>query len=257
MDALLLWNIAYAAIPLLGAAVIVAAVIDRRRRTRVAIAAAGGELDRAPAARAIGTLAFIYGIGASFAAFIGLVVTVSMTTSRVQGAPGFSQVTLPLATSPAAVIPESVLRPLEIDGQLSGSGYFTEISIPGAGLSLGAELLYVAPMLLAPVLHAIIAFGIASLASRIERNEGFAPQLTRTATVVGVSLIVIGSLSQVLHGYGVSLARFELLGGSELAGWIGPGPLEFTHIAAGVGVLLVGVLLRRGVRLERETAGLV
>ncbi|KQV25746.1 MULTISPECIES: hypothetical protein [unclassified Microcella] len=257
MDAILLWNIAYAAIPLVALAVIIVTVTIRRRRIRAAIAAAGGEPSGAPAARVIGMLAFIYGLGASFAAFIGLVVTISMTTSRVQGAPGSSALTLPVPISPASVIPESVLRPPVFDGQLIGSGYFTEISIPGAGLSLGTELLYVAPMLLAPVLHAIVAFGIASLASRIEKNEGFAPELARTATVVGVSLVAIGSASQVLHGYGVSLARHELLAGTELGGWIGPGPLDVTHIAAGVGVLLVGVLLRRGVRLERETAGLV
>lgn len=257
MDALLLWNIAYAAIPLVALVVIVVAVAIRRRRTAAAIAAGSGEPPAAPAARLIGTLAFIYGLGASFAAVGALIVTISMTTQSIQSGTGGGELALPVAASDATLIPDSSLPPLEIAGQLIGYGYFSEITVTGAGLSLGTELMFFAPGVLTPLLHAIVAFGIASLASRIEKNEGFAPELARTATVVGISLIVIGSVSHVLHGYGVSLARYELLGGTELGGWIAPGPLEFTHVAAGVGVLLVGVLLRRGVRLERETAGLV
>lgn len=209
------------------------------------------------AARITGLLAFVYGLASSLAVFGALVVTISMSAQNSQGNQGGSALTLPLAPSSATAVPETLLPPLEIAGLPIGSGYFTELELTGAGLSVGAELMYFAPLVLTPLLHAIVAFGIASLAARIEKNEGFAPQLTRAAIVVGVSLIVLGSLSQALHFFGESLARHELLGGTELGGWVGPEPVDITHLAAGVAVLLSGVLLRRGVQLERDTKGLV
>jgi hypothetical protein len=209
------------------------------------------------AARVIGLLAFVYGLASSFAVFGALVVTISMATQNSQGGQGGGALTLPVAPSSATAIPEALLPPLEIAGLPIGSGYFTQLELTGAGLSLGTELMYFAPLVLTPLLHAIVAFGIASLATRIEKNEGFAPQLTRAAIIVGVSLIVIGSLSQALHFFGESLARHELFGSTELGGWVAPGPADITHLAAGLAVLLLGVLMQRGVQLERDTDGLV
>lgn len=245
-----LWDLVFAAIPI--ALVTVAAAIyfllARRRRM------AGHEGDPSRlrnVARVVAILAFTYGLLAAFAAFAAVVVTISTATS------GGGGLVLPVAASATTLVPETVLQPLEIAGQLIGFGYFSEVTITGTGLNAGAALLYYSPTVLTPVLHAIVAFGISSLATRIERQSGFAPELTRTAVIVGSSLIVIGSLSQLLHGIGTSLARVELLSGTELGQRVAPAPADFTHVAAGVGVLLVGALLHRGVRLERDTQGLV
>lgn len=252
---ILFWNVLFAALPIVAISVIglVLFVVARRRR---AVAQSGGvEISRTgELARVVAILAFIYGLAAAFAAFMAAVVTIS---TSAQAGPGVNALTLPVSASPTTAIPDAVLPPVELGGELLSYGHFSEIAITGFGLSPGTALLYFAPLFLTPLLHAIVAFGISSLATRIERNEGFAPQLAKSAVVVGVSLIVIGSLSQAMQFSGTSLARYELLGGSELGGWIGPGPVDLTHVAAGVGVLLVAVLLRRGVQLERDTKGLV
>jgi hypothetical protein len=214
-------------------------------------------LTASSAARVIGLLAFVYGLASCLAVFGALVVTISMATQNSQGGQGGSALALPVAPSSATAVPEALLPPLEIAGLQIGSGYFTQLELTGAGLSVGVELMYFAPLVLTPLLHAIVAFGIGSLASRIEKSEGFAPHLTRAAIVVGISLIVLGSLSQALRFFGESLARHELFGSTELGGWVAPGPADITHLAAGVAVLLLGVLLRRGVQLERDTKGLV
>lgn len=250
-----LLTIAVAAVPIIGVAVLAIVLLVRTDRRHAA-----GEVDATDAprtkgfARVIAILAFTYGLLASFGAFVAAVVTVSMTA---QGSQGGSAVTLPVPASPTSAIPDEVLPPFDLGGELISFGYFSEVSITGFGMSPGTALLYFAPLFLTPVLHAIVAFGISSLASRIERNEGFAPQLSKTATIVGISLIVIGSVSQAMESYGTSLARYEVLGGTELGGWIGPDAFDLTHLAAGVGVLLVAVLLRRGTELQRDTAGLV
>ncbi|MFN4001651.1 hypothetical protein [Microcella sp.] len=251
---ILLWNVLFAALPIIAIGIVgvVLFVIARRHRA----APEGEKLSRmGDVARVVAILAFVYGLAAAFATFMSAVAIISTTAQ--QGSANPNPVRLPVPLSPATEIPASVLPPVDFGAQSFAIASFSEISIPGPALSPGTALLYFAPLFLTPLLHAIVAFGISSLATRIERNEGFAPQLAKSAVVVGVSLIVIGSLSQAMQVYGTSLARYELLGGSDLGGWIGPGPIDLTHVAAGVGVLLVAVLLRRGVQLERDTRGLV
>ncbi len=255
MAALLLGNLAFAALPLIVCGVIaVVLVLRARRRTAALVAAGGAPGPGAGAARVIGVLAFVYGLLSSFAVFGALVVTISMTVQSVQGGEGGSAMTLRIPAGPDTAIPDALL-PATNDGL--DIGYFSEISFTAVGISPGAQLLFFAPVVLTPLLHAIVAFGIASLASRIEKNEGFAPQLTRTAVVVGSALIVIGTLSQALRSVGEGLARNELLGSTPLEGFIAPEPFDLTPIAAGIAVLLVGMLMRRGERLQRDTAGLV
>ncbi|MDX2026041.1 hypothetical protein [Microcella sp.] len=252
---ILLWNVLFAALPIIAVGVVAVAlfVIDRRRR----VTAQSGEEERTQTselARVVAILAFLYGLAAAIGAFMAAVVTIS---TGARGGAGVNSMTLPVPASSTTAIPDTVLPPVELGGELLSFGHFSEIAITGFGLSPGTALLYFAPAFLTPLMHAIVAFGISSLATRIERNEGFAPQLAKTAAVVGVSLIVIGSLSQAMQFYGTSLARYELLGGTDLGGWVGPEPVDLTHVAAGVGVLLVAVLLRRGVQLEHDTKGLV
>lgn len=252
---ILLWNVLFAALPIIAIGVVGVVLFAIARRRRAVAQSTGVEVTRTgEIARVIAILAFLYGLAAAFAAFMAAVVTIS---TSAQASLGVNALTLPVPASPTTAIPATVLPPVELGGELLSYGHFSEIAITGFGLSPGTALLYFAPLFLTPLLHAIVAFGIASLATRIEHNEGFAPQVAKTAVVVGVSLIVIGSLSQAMQVYGTSLARYELLGGTDLGGWIGPGPVDLTHVAAGVGVLLVAVLLRRGVRLESDTKGLV
>lgn len=205
-------------------------------------------------AKMVAIVAFVYGLLAVFGAFGGAVFIIGMTTSEAGGGPA---VVLPVAASATTLLPSTVFPPADVAGELISLGYFNQVEVTGIGLSVGATLAYFSYLLLTPVLHAIVAFGLSSMATRIERNDGFAPQLARTAVVVGVSLIVIGSLTQLLTDYGTSLARFELFEGTDLARWTGPSSFDFTHIAAGVGILLVSVLLRRGRQLERDTEGMV
>ncbi len=250
-----IWNVLFGAIPLILVIVIgvVLFVIARRRGAESAVGE-GQPSRTAGIARVVAVLAFVYGLAAAFASLMTAVVVFS---SAAQGSQGGNAVTLPVPASATTAIPDSVLPPFDVGGELVSYGHFSEVSITGFGMSSGTALLFFAPMILTPLLHAIVAFGIASLATRIERNEGFAPQLATSAVVVGISLIVIGSLSQVLETYGTSLARHEILGGTELGGWIGPGPIDLTHVAAGAGILLVAVLLKRGALLQNDTKGLV
>ena len=250
----LLSSVVLAALPIVVIAIVGLVLFIFGRRQAIAAADGTKPSTTGAIARVIAILAFVYGLLAVFAAFVATVVSVSATT---QGGRSPDPVTLPVPVSVATEIPESVLPPFEIGAQAFVIASFSEVSIPGAILSPGTAILYFAPLFLTPVLHAIVAFGISSLATRIERNEGFAPQLTKSAIIVGTSLIVIGSLSQAMQLVGTNLARNELLGGTELDGFVGAGPLDLTHVAAGVGVLLVAVLLRRGTQLQRDTAGLV
>lgn len=252
---LLLWNVLFAAIPLILVIVIgVALFVIARRRPAESTGGEGQPSRTAGIARVVAVVAFVYGVAAAVGSLMAAVVVVS---SAAQGSHGGNAVTLPVPASTATAIPDSVLPPFDLGGELVSYGHFSEVSITGFGMSSATALLVFAPMILTPLLHAIVAFGIASLAKRIELNEGFAPQLAKTAVVVGTSLIVIGSLSQVLETYGTILARHEILGGSELGGWIGPGPVDLTHVAAGAGILLVAVLLKRGEQLQNDTKGLV
>lgn len=205
-------------------------------------------------AKVVAIVAFVYGLLAVFGAFGGAVFIIGMTTAEAGGGPA---VVLPVAASATTLLPETVFPPVDVASEPISLGYFNQVEVTGIGLSVGATLAYFSYLLLTPVLHAIVAFGLSSMATRIERNDGFAPQLARTAVVVGISLIVIGSLTQLLTDYGTSLARFELFEGTDLALWTGPSSFDFTPIAAGVGILLVSVLLRRGRQLERDTEGLV
>lgn len=248
----LLPNLLYSGIPILLAVAVAATVFALARRRRAACGDGPDSSGTRRAARVAAIVAFVYGLSASLAAVVGVVVTGSMAAQGGNGA-----LTLPLDGSPTTLVPESVLPPFDVGGELVGYAYFSGVTLTGTGLSPGVVIMFYAPMFLTPLLHAIIAFGISSLATRIERQEGFAPQLTRTAVIVGASLIVIGSLSQFLHGYGTGLARFELLGGTPLEGWVSPGPVDMTHLAAGIGLLLLGVLLRHGAQLQRDTKGLV
>lgn len=250
MGALLEWNVLVIGIGAIAVGTIVAALIAHRRR------AAGSAAPGRPTAglvRLVAALALGYGLAASFVTLIMAGVLLSSATQSAGG----SAVQLAVGPSEATRIPADLL-PATVGDPLDPAGYFTQIEFSGTGLSVGAELAYFAPRVLIPLLHAIVAFGLAALARRVAEIGGsFAPELPRPSGGVGWSLIVIGSASQLLGSYGASLARFELLGGTPLGtGFFGDG-FDITPVAAGIAVLLVGVLVRRGAALQRDTAGLV
>lgn len=204
------------------------------------------------AVRLVTRLALFYALLAIAAAVGAIAITFSTVSTS-----GGGEIVFPVANSEASQIPESLAPPLEVDGETTSRGYFSEASVSGEGISPLAATLYLAPRTLTPILHAIVAFGIFALGRRIEQNDGFSPQLSRTAYVVGIALITLGPAIQLVGSYGTALARSELFGGTALAQDAIPSLTDITPIAAGVGIILVGVLLRRGTALQRDTDGLV
>ncbi len=252
---MLVSNVLYAAVPILMVAAIALILgLSTLRRRKAPDGATARTFKTESLARITAVLTFVYGILFSLAALASVVVMISMATPGGSGASGL---VLPVPPSADSLVPESVMPAFEIDGELVGFGYFSEVTISGAELGVGTSLLYFAPTVLIPLLHAIVAFTISALAIRVARQQGFAPELARSASIVGAAVIILVSLSQIMQGYGISLARYELLGDTELGSWIGPAPLDLTHVGVGAGLLLLAVLLHRGVQLERDNAGLV
>lgn len=204
------------------------------------------------AVKLVTRLALFYALLAIAAAVGATALTISTVSMS-----GGGEIVFPVANSEASQIPESLAPPLEVDEGTMSRGYLSEASVSGEGISQLAAIFYFAPRTLTPILHAIVAFGIFALGRRIERNDGFSPQLSRIAYAMGISLMTLAPLTTFIGEYGVSLARFELFGGTDLALWTGGQQVDITPFAAGIGIILVGILLQRGTALQRDTEGLV
>lgn len=204
------------------------------------------------AVRLVTRLALSYALLAIIAAVGATAITISTVSAS-----GGGEIVFPVADSEASQIPESLAPTVDVDGVVSSHGYFSEATVSGESISPLAATFYFAPRTLTPILHAVVAFGIFALGRRIERNDGFSPQLSRIAYAVGISLMTLAPLTTFIGEYGVSLARFELVGDTDLALWTDPPVFDLTPIAAGVGIILIGILLRRGTALQRDTEGLV
>lgn len=167
----------------------------------------------------------------------------------VNGAPAIS---LPIGRSSVTEVPSLALPP-GIDG-----AHFTEASISARDLSTTASLLYYAPGVLLPMAHSLIAFAIHKLALSAASARPFGRSARRALTLSGVTIAVIGTATQLLHGFGVDLARHELLSDSQLYTGSAPStPFDWSPLFIGLAIYVVAVIFSTGERFQKETDGLI
>lgn len=183
-------------------------------------------------------------IAAAFTLFNAFIIVSASVTG------GGNAISLPVSANGASVAPELSVG--------LGDAHFTMVEFTENGLSTGAALLYFAPRVLVPLLHAIVAASVARFALGARKERPFAASLAQSITTIALSVAIVGSLSQLFHNYGISLARHELLAGTDLAsGWLTPPSFDWTPILAGLGLLAIVSVLRVGERMQRDTEGLV
>ena len=190
--------------------------------------------------------AFIYAVGSfTLAAFMIYVVL----STAISG--GYPAITLPVG-GPAT---QFDLPGIAAD---DSTAHFTEIEFTASRLSFGASILYYAPRALAPLAHGIIAIAIMVLVGQVRAGAPFGRGVVRGLVVSAITIAVVGSLNQILFGYGVSLARWELLRDTELfGGYISPAAFDFAPIFIGLALAVVARVFTVGSQLQRDTAGLV
>lgn len=230
-------------------------VLTHRRRAEIAASdhsvASGNGLFRL-----IASLAFGYAAGA--------VVTAASTAATIVGALNsrsvefdIGQVLLPLLSTETTELPGGLVEQKVLDGIELSAGYYSQLTLFSPPISNGAAILYFTPLVIAPLLHMVVAIGIGMLAASVDRRAAFAPGLVRVATGVGLSLLFLGLASEVIGAIGIDRAAAELFVDSPLVGTSGFGQLDLSAPVAGLAVLLVGALAKRGLALQRDTEGLV
>jgi len=189
----------------------------------------------------------VFYAGCSFALAAFMIYTV--LSAAVSG--GGSAITLPVG-GPATQFDLPGMAPSYSDA------HFTEIEFTASRLSFGASILYYAPRALTPLAHGIVAIAIMVLVGQVRAGAPFGRGVVRGLVVSAVTIAVIGSLNQILFGYGVSLARWELLGDTELVGgYISPTAFDFAPIFIGLALAVIARVFTVGSQLQRDTAGLV
>jgi len=185
--------------------------------------------------------------GCSFA--LAAVMIYIVISAAVSG--GGSAITLPVG-GPATQFDLPGMVPPFSDAQ------FTEIEFTASRLSFGASILYYAPRALTPLAHGIVAIAIMVLVGQVRAGAPFGRGVVRGLVVSALTIAVIGSLNQILFGYGVSLARWELLGETGLlGGYIPTTTFDFAPIFIGFALAVVARVFTVGSQLQHETAGLV
>lgn len=255
------WSISAAAL-LIGAPLAFAltagirfAALTRRSRLESAEIGADGVGGRG-IARLIAAGASGYAAGAAVVAITAVIGLIAALVSRARGEGiDIGTVRLPVAETaiselPATAVPGLSEYPL-------GAGFFSEVTLWAPPISNGTAALYFAPAIITPLLHLIVAIGIATLAECLDRGAPFVPRLGRVATVTGWSLVVLGTASDLLQRIGIDRASREVLADGSLGAVFGISGLDLTSAVAGFAVLLMGSLVQRGLALQRDTAGLV
>ena len=138
-----------------------------------------------------------------------------------------------------------------------GGGY-DSASILVSDLDAGTVVLATVARIAGILTQAAIAASVAVLAWRLLRGRTFRRSLSLTITFMG-ALLVIGGL--VSGGVGVlaSWMAADQLNGNSTGGGFWPmvGTVDGTPLGIGVCLLLVGLALEYGERLQRDTEGLV
>jgi hypothetical protein len=191
--------------------------------------------------------AMVYAVTAFvFAAFMTFILFSSAFSPG-----GGPAITLPVEASAATEVSSLSSDPETPDA------HFTEVEFTAEGLSPGASLLYFAPRALTPIAHGIVALGIMMLARNVKAGHPFAGPVVRAFTLSGLTIAGIGSANQLLTGFGTSMARWELLGGTPLGGWVASAPFDWTPVLIGITLGIIAGVFEVGRGFQRDAAGLV
>lgn len=237
------------------AASIASFVVLTRRRCAEIAASDYGVASGNGLFRLIASLAFGYAAGA--------VVTAASTAATIVGALNsrsaafdIGQVLLPMLSTETTELPGGFVEQRVLDG-IELSAAYSQLTLFSPPISNGAAILYFTPLVIAPLLHMVVAIGMGMLAASVDRRAAFAPGLVRVAAGVGLSLLLLGLASEVIGAIGIDRAAAELFVDSPLSATSGFGEMDLSVVVAGFAVLLVGALARRGLALQRDTEGLV
>lgn len=191
--------------------------------------------------------ATVYAIAAfGFAAFMTFILFSSAFSPG-----GGSAIALPVDASAATEVSILAADPETPDA------HFTQIEFTAEGLSPGASLLYFAPRALTPIAHGIVALGIMMLAKHVKTGHPFAGPVVRAFTLSGLAVAGIGSANQLLTSFGTSMARWELLGGTALGGWVPSTPFDWTPLFIGITLGIIAGVFEAGRGFQRDATGLV
>lgn len=242
----------------IGTAITAFVVLTRRHRADV-VASGDAVVQGNGWFRLFASVAFGYSAGALATAGAATATIIGALQSRGSGPANFDigTVTLPIASSDTAELPDGFVPARVIDGFEFAAGYISDVSLVAPPISNDAAILYFAPVVIAPILHLVVAVGIGMLAASIDRRSAFAPGLVRVATGVGLSLLLLGLAGEVMGAIGIDRAAAEVFADSPLSATSGFGEMDLSVVVAGFAVLLVGALARRGLALQRDTEGLV
>lgn len=106
--------------------------------------------------------------------------------------------------------------------------------------------------------HALIALAIYKLAVSAATPRPFGRSARQALTLCAVTIAVIGTATQLLQGFGTSLARSELLRDTELYGGSDyPTPFDWTPLFIGVAIGILVLVFDAGERFQEESDGLV
>lgn len=188
-----------------------------------------------------------YLVGAVFVLAFMVFLWLSATFGGV--APATS---LPVGSSEATEVP-SLFTSAEIN-----DARFTEVAFSAWDPSPTASLLYYAPRVLLPLAHGLIAFAIHELARAASSSRPFGRSARQALTLSGVTIAVIGTAAQVLYGFGVDLARYELLGETDLYGrGVTSAPFDWSPLFTKLAIYVVAVIFAAGQRFQKEADGLI
>ena len=161
---------------------------------------------------------------------------------------GSAPVAFPVQTADAQVDPATTAR-------------FTELTLSSAHLSFWPTFWLAVSACLWAVVTIVLAVLLVRFALSMARNEPFAAGMPTALFISAVAVGVGGSAALVAKSWGTSTARSELLseGGplaDALSGSTNAADLAQPLVAGGV-LLLLGLAFRSGMRMRRDTEGLV
>ena len=190
----------------------------------------------------IQSLSITYCLAAALVSVFMLVVLLNSAFGG--GAPG---ITLPVGASGGTAVPA-----LQTGTEIADA-HFTEVVFSAWGLSPLAALLYYAPNVLVPVAHALIAWSVYKLAVAAGTPRPFGPPARRALVLCAVTSAVMGTVIQLLHGLGTSLARSELLAGTDLSSGVVPAaPFNWSPLFIGLAILILVLIFNAGEKFQKE-----
>ncbi|PRB44986.1 hypothetical protein CQ020_01850 [Arthrobacter sp. MYb23] len=200
-------------------------------------------------------LLLIAACGVAVAAILRLVSTVGYAIT------GVTTVTLPgLGFSRTDPSGPSVLGP-KVQQVLHGGNIDLVLhDLPG-----GALVLNTAAAILGQLTTLLVCAAVIMLCWRLLRGVPFAPTLTRSISIMGGVLVLIGVVVPILQGFSKLLIVESLDNVLTVESPLGKGNLDYyivfsvdlLPVVLGIALLLLAAVFAKGAQLQRDTEGLV